>query len=154
MSSYWSIGMNYERTFWGDNERYATAAFEKLPDLRNQHSILYLDPGSAPFYFFANSSCRYIAPLVVQRNIVKWNVTNLPEYWEEYNCIMAYQGEYIITDNGGWFGVPNQTTRFQIGTQEEITSVTEDRVHIWDMIHRNYTKVYTMAWDIYKRKEG
>ena len=154
MSSYWGAGMQYERSFWGNKEGDAKGAFEKLPDLWNQHSILYLDPGDAPFYFFANSSCRYVCPLIVQRNIDMWNTTGFPQYWEEYNCIMAYQGEYIVMDNGGWFGWVNKSMFNVVGLQREYTNVTEDRVHIWGVINANYTKVYTMSWDIYKKKEG
>lgn len=156
MSSYWGAGMAYEKAFWGNKQGYAIEAFETIPDLKDQHTVLYLDPGDAPFYFFANSSCRYVAPLVVQRNIDKWDLTMYPQYWEEYNCIMNYDGNYIITDNNGWFGIqslerPNISRSTMIWLTMG-TATTWDRQNIWNKINMEYDKVFTKGWDIYRKK--
>ena len=57
-----------------------------------------------------NSSCRYVAPLIIQRaNPSRQMVLSLPQNRDGYNCIMNYTGQYIIADgklgaNESWFG--------------------------------------------------
>ena len=110
-------------------------------DLVNQSSVLYLDTGSGPYYFEANSSCRYVAPLVVQRgNPNRTVVMNLSQYHEEVNCIMNYSGQYIVADgpigvHDGWFG----------------TDTTEKR-EIVSKIKNEYDDVRSGGWEIYQRK--
>jgi hypothetical protein len=130
----------FEYTFWHQKELSADVINAPY-DLPNQTSILYLDPGDASYYFHANSSCRYITPMPVERSTPEWNITYLPAFTEDYNCIMAYQGQYIVADilrdqELGYFG-------------EGIT----DRAPIMEMIAKNYTLVSNVSWDVYERKD-
>ena len=130
----------YEYTFWHQKETNADLINSKF-DLINQSSILYLDPGDAVYYFHANSSCHYITPMPVERNdYVKWNISYLPQFKETKDCILRYQGEYIISDiNNGdgkdyyGYGIINEP-------------------EIMDMIHRNYTMVESLSWEIYQKR--
>jgi hypothetical protein len=101
--------------------------------------ILYLEPGDAPYFLHVNSSCRFIAPLVLVRYRDDWNTTNLPQYWTEYNCIADYQGKYIIMELGNnpaldWFG-ENQTVRQPL----------------LNIIRKNYSVVYDYEWRLLER---
>lgn len=129
----------FEYTFWHQKEINANIINEQF-NLTNQSELLYLDPGDAPYYFHANSSCHYIAPMPVERSTERWNMTDLPQYSDTMNCILSYQGEYIVSDidNGfvtGFFGEG-------IRIRKEIT----------DMISRNYSKVESKSWTIYKKR--
>jgi len=131
---------NYESTFYGT--RYEDGqAINALYHLDQQPSVLYLEPGDAPYFIHANSSCRYIAALIIARYRDNWNLTNLPQYWEEYNCVASYQGKYIVMELGGdkaldWFG-ENQTVRKPL----------------LDIIWNNYTVVYSKSWRILEKKQ-
>ncbi|MDD3962484.1 MAG: hypothetical protein PHT77_11560 [Bacteroidales bacterium] len=133
-SSHWSIGMDIEQNFWEGKNIESVNIVNNFTDITEQTSILYLDPGDAPYYFQSNSSCRYISPLVFQRNSEEWNTSGLKQYYDEFSCIMAYQGKYIITDAGVWF-----------------EKNTTDNHKVWDMIHSNYTKVWNRSWNIYQK---
>jgi hypothetical protein len=127
----------FEYTFWEQKEINANVINADY-NLTNQSSILYMDPGDAPFYFHANSSCHYITPMPVERSTTKWDLSYLPQYNETLKCILSYQGEYIIADlhnKRGFFGEG-------IITHPEIMPTLE----------RNYTIVKSLSWDIYKRK--
>lgn len=126
----------YEYTFWEQKEQNADSILE-LKDIALQPSLLYLDPGDAPYYFHANSSCHYITPMPVERNKPGWDLTYLPQYTETYNCIVTYQGKYIISD------LKDKKQYFGEGILKNKT--------IMDMIERNYTKIDSQSWDIYKK---
>ena len=111
-----------------------------LYHIDKQPSVLYLDYGDAPYWLHANSSCRYVAPLMIARSRDDHNLSYLKEYQEEYQCIMQYQGQYIImeTDDpiADWFG-ENQT----------------GRATIMQKIHNNYTLAYDCpSWRVMERK--
>ena len=122
------------------NRLYAAEYTQNHYHIDQQPSVLYLDYGDAPYWLHANSSCRYIAPLMIARSRDDHNLSYLKEYQEEYQCIMQYQGQYIImeTDDpiADWFG-ENQT----------------GRATIMQKIHRNYTLVYdSPSWRVMERK--
>ena len=122
-----------------NNARITEAAYLNAEYHLNQRpSILYLEVGDAPFYLRANSACRYTAPLVLVRNKRNWNLTNLPEYWEEYNCAMNYRGKFIVmetNDSEDWFG-----------------DTEPSRQSIMQTITRNYTLVRDNVWRVWERK--
>ena len=129
---------NYESTFYGT--RYEDAQEINARYHLDQQQVLYLEPGDAPYFIHANSSCRYIAALVLSRHRDNWNLSNLPQYWEEYHCVADYQGKYIVMELGSdraldWFG-ENQTVRKPL----------------MDIIWRNYTVVYAKSWRILEKK--
>jgi hypothetical protein len=130
----------YEYTFWHQKETNADAIMANVTDLMQQPSLLYLDPGDAPYYFHANSSCHYITPMPVERNKPGWDLTYLPQYKETYNCIVGYQGKYIISD------LKDKSQYFGAGILNNKT--------IMDMIERNYTRVESQSWDVYKKREN
>ena len=112
-------------------------------DLLNE-SVLYLDTGSGPYYTNgANTSCRFVAPLILQRaNPNRSVVRTLPQYWDAYNCTMTYENRYILTDGplgkaDGWFGID-----------------TPEKINITNKIENEYDVVYTGAWNLYERKEN
>jgi hypothetical protein len=140
----WGLEQNYgvqelkmNNYFWNDSEQ-----INKEFNFTNQTSILFMDTGSAVYYFHdVNSSCRYPAPLVIQRvNPGRMQVLNLTQNKEEYECIMNYSGKYIIADGklgdpSGWFGMD-----------------TEQKQIIVEKILGNYTSVHSGGWEIYKHK--
>lgn len=132
----------YEYTFWHQKETNADIINSQF-DLINQSSILYLDPGDAVYYFHANSSCHYITPMPVERNDYKrWDISHLPQFKETKNCIINYQGKYIIADisNG------NKENYYGLGILQE--------PQIMDMIHSNYTLMESKSWEVYQKREG
>jgi len=117
------------------NSLIAKNAMSNLIDLSNQDTILYLESGSAPYYFERNTSCRFIQSLPFQMNTEFWDITNTPQYQENYKCIMNYQNKYIIIDEI-WF-----------------KQNTSDSKNVMNKIHTNYTLVWTDGWSIYQNKE-
>jgi len=117
-------------------------AIEAKFNLSKEDSILYLDTGSGPYYFGVNSSCRYVAPLILQRNNPgRTVVSNLTEYWDAYNCTMGYNGRYILADgplgkDDGWFGTDSV-----------------EKKNLVSKILRNYDEVYSGAWTLYEHKK-
>lgn len=130
----------YEYTFWQQKEINADAINGQF-NLTNQTALLYLDPGDAPYYFHANSSCHYICPMPVERSTPKWNMSDLPQFKETKNCILNYQGEYIVTDI---IRGRNSTSYFGAGILHQ--------TDIMDMIVQNYTEVDNRSWVIYKKR--
>ena len=127
----------YEYSFWASKERNADIINDRF-DLNNQSELLYLDPGDAPYYFHANSSCRYITPMPVQRNDPqRWNLTAWPQYSDNRDCILKYQGEYILTDvsNGSLFS-------YSFFRDPDIAA----------MIANNYTKVSSASWEVFRKR--
>lgn len=123
-----------ENQIWADENAHATEA-KLLFDIEEQPSTLYLDTGTAAYFFHTNTSCRYTGVLPVQRNRPEWNTTNLPAYTELYDCIMAYDGKYIIGMDW-WFG-----------------RGLSEREEIYRKIDNEYSLVYNRSWDIYQRKK-
>jgi hypothetical protein len=131
----------FEYSFWQQKEQNADAINAQY-NLTNQSSLLYLDPGDAQYYFHANSSCHYIAPMPVERSTKKWNISYLPQFTETYDCIMDYRGKYIVGDItvgqvSGYYG-------------EGILI----RQPIMDKLNKEYTPVMDKSWTIYERKPG
>jgi hypothetical protein len=128
----------YESTFYGTRMEDAQSINAQW-HLDQQPAVLYLEPGDAPYFIHANSSCRYIAPLLISRYRDNWNLTNLPQYWEEYNCIAGYQGKYIVMERGDpgldWFG-ENQTVRQPL----------------LKIIRNNYTVIWDKSWRVLEKK--
>jgi hypothetical protein len=122
--------------FWNDSK-----IINEQFDLPNQTNILYMDTGSLPYYVGANTSCRYVAPLVLQRmNPNRTIVSTLPSYEEEYLCVMNYSGAYILADGplgkaDGWFGVDSN-----------------EKISIVNKVNTEYKNVHSGAWSIYERK--
>ena len=110
----------------------------------NETNILFLDTGSGPYYFHdVNSSCRYPAPLILQRaNPNRLIVSNQTQYWDEYNCVINYmngENTYIIADGpigpeDSWFG-----------------SDTTEKQEIIKVLKNKFTNVHSGGWEIYKR---
>jgi len=108
---------------------------ENISDIQNQERILYLDYGTAPYYFQSNTSCRFIQSLPFQRNSDTWNMTGMPQYWENFKCIMDYQDKYIVMNNDHFF--------------EQNTS---DNKLVMSKIQTEYKQVWNEGWDIYERR--
>jgi hypothetical protein len=112
--------------------------------LDQQQSVLYLEIGDAPFFFRANSSCRYVNPIMLTRNRPEatkdrpaWDTSYLPQYREEYNCIRDYQGKFIVMQMAGpddWLG-------------ENVTTMQP----LMKIIRTNYTLVYDRSWRIWEK---
>lgn len=128
----------YEYTFWHQKEVNADSINAQF-NLTDEKQLLYLDPGDASFYFHANSSCHYITPMPVERSTKKWDISHLPQFTETKNCILSYQGDYIVTDIIGG----RSTGYFGAGILEQS--------EIMDMIKRNYTEVENHSWVIYRK---
>ena len=113
----------------------ANRVIENISDIQNQEHILYLDYGTAPYYFQSNTSCRFIQSLPFQRNSDTWNMTGMPQYWENFKCIMDYQDKYIVMNNDHFF--------------EQNTS---DNKLVMSKIQTEYKQVWNEGWDIYERR--
>lgn len=123
--------------FWNDSK-----IINEQFDLPNQSGVLYMDTGALPYYVNgANTSCRYVAPLVLQRmNPNRTIVSTLPAYNEEFLCVMNYSGAYILADGplgkaDGWFGVDSP-----------------EKIAIVNKINTEYKNVHNGAWSIYERR--
>jgi hypothetical protein len=129
----------FEYSFWQQKEVNADTINAHY-NLTNQPSLLYLDPGDAPYYFHANSSCHYIAPMPVERSTNRWNITYLPQFNETYNCILAYKGKYIVSDIGG--GAVS-------GFYGEGILI---RKPIMDKLNNEYRPVMNLSWTLWERR--
>jgi hypothetical protein len=139
----WGLEQNYGvqelkmNNYFNENAN----AIEVKFNLSKEKTLLYLDTGSAPYYFLTNSSCRYVAPLVIQRmNPNRTVVSTLPAYNEEYMCIMNYSNRYILADgplgkSDGWFGVDSI-----------------EKKNIVKKVDDEYIEVFSGAWSLYERK--
>jgi hypothetical protein len=116
------------------NRTIANNIITNFPDIQHQDHILYLDSGSAPYYFQSNTSCRFIQSLPFKTNSPTWNITDTPQYQENFKCIMGYNDKYIIIDEL-WF---NQNT--------------SDSAQVINKIQTNYKLVYNDGWRVYERK--
>ena len=106
----------------------------RLFNISDQAEVLFLDPGASVYFFSPNTSCRYSAPLPVQRHTAQWNLTGLPAYQEEYTCIMNYSG------------------RFVVGLDWWLGRDLPERREIYEKFDRGYVKVWNKSWDIYQRR--
>ena len=116
---------------------------ENISDIQNQERILYLDYGTAPYYFQSNTSCRFIQSLPFQRNSDTWNMTGMPQYWENFKCIMDYQDKYIIIDGDLWNQQP---------TRLKFEQNTSDNKLVMSKIQTEYKQVWNEGWNIYERR--
>ena len=129
-----------EIEFWGGKEPWSDVVNDKY-HLDDEKEILYLDAGDAPFFFRANSSCRYSTPLPFQRDDpVNWSLSWMTEFQDEYACIKNYQGNYIIMDANGnfefnWIGLDKP-----------------NRKDLINLLENNYTQIWDKCWYIYQKK--
>ena len=135
----WAILSAPDNSYYQRHVSDAQYIFSRF-HIDQQPFVLYLDYGDAPYFLHANSSCRYISPLIVARSRDDHNLSYLPEYQEEYQCVMQYQGQYIIMGPddpiADWFG-ENQTVR----------------ATIMEKIHQNYTLAYdSSSWRVLERR--
>jgi hypothetical protein len=127
-----------EITFWNGKEPQSDIVNAKY-HLDKENEILYLDAGDAPYFFRANSSCRYSTPLPYQRDDpTNWSLEWMPQFQDESGCISNYQGKYIIMDANGnfefnWIGL-DKTNR--AGLRKLLT---------------NYTRIWDRCWFIYQK---
>lgn len=129
-----------EIKFWDNKEPHADK-INAMFHLDKEPSLLYLDPGDAPYFFRANSSCRYICPLPVQRDAPGWDLSGNADYQEEYTCILNYTGKYIVFDTGNHYD----------GTTDWFLESSEHRQPIMKKLRNEYELVYTGGWRIYQR---
>jgi hypothetical protein len=140
----WGLEQNYGvqelkmNNYFNENAN----AIEVKFNLSKESALLYLDTGSGPYYTNGvNSSCRYVAPLILQRaNPGRLIVSNLSQYWDAYNCTINYQGRYILADGplgkaDGWFGLDSV-----------------EKKNIVKKVGDEYTEVFSGAWSVYERK--
>lgn len=139
-NSYYGFITTTELSFWKLKDP-AAAKVNAIYHLNQEPSILYLDAGDSPYFFHANSSCRYSTPLPYQRDDpVNWSLEWMPQFQEEYACIKNYQGNYIIMD-------ANSNFEFNwIGLHKS------NRQDLKNLLERNYTLVWWDCWEIYKKK--
>lgn len=127
-----------EERFFIQQEKYVSDINARF-NLSNESTVLYLDAGVAPYYFGVNSSARYICPLPFQRDAPDWNLSGNRAFQQTYFDIMSYNGTYIISEKinepGDW-----------LHTQHE------NRNPLLDKLDREYEKVWSDGWVIYKRK--
>jgi hypothetical protein len=136
---FFSVGLGmsvygYHTSYWDDRSAAAQDLDEKY-NISGQDTLLYLDPGDAPWYFRSISASRYICPLPVQRDTNKTALTNTTAYIENCNDIIDYTGKYIVGVDW-WF--------FQ--------NMTPDKQVIRDKIDSEYTMVANSSWTIWERK--
>lgn len=136
----WGMVTEYEIRFWDGKEPQADIINERF-HLDQEPALLYLDPGDAPYFFRANSSCRYVCPLPVQRDAPGWDLSGNRDYQEEYDCIMAYTGRYIVFDAGNRYD----------GTTDWFQENSTHRMPITRKIRDEYRLVYNGSWRIYER---
>ena len=143
----WGLEQNYGVQELKMNNFFDKSAneMEVKFNLSKEKTLLYLDTGAGPHYTNGiNTSCRYVAPLVIQRaNPGRLIVSNLSQYWDEYNCIMSYtdNGRYILADGtlgkeDGWMGMDSVEKR-----------------NLASKILENYDEVYSGAWTLYEHKK-
>jgi hypothetical protein len=110
-------------------------------DLPNQTSVVYLDTGSGPYYFSANSTCKYPAPLILQRaNPNRTFILDLPQNHEEFLCVMNSESKYIVADGpigpeDSWFG-----------------NDTYQKAAIIQKLRNEYIILHSGGWEIYIKK--
>jgi len=131
---------SYEIKFWGQKEPDADIINSRF-HLDREPALLYLDPGDAPYFFRANSSCRYVCPLPVQRDADGWDLSGNADYRDEYDCIMGYSGKYIVFDAGNHYD----------GITDWFQSEYAHRLPITRKISAEYRLVYNGSWRIYER---
>jgi len=141
----WGLEQNYGvqelkmNNFFDKNANEMEVKF----NLSKEKTLLYLDTGSGPYYTNGvNSSCRYVAPLILQRNNPgRTVVSNLTEYWDAYNCTMDYNERYILADgplgkDDGWFGTDSP-----------------EKKNIVSKVKSEYNEVFSGAWTVYEKKK-
>jgi hypothetical protein len=124
----WSLGLGFRGyTFWAEQDASAADILSRY-DILDQPVTLYLDDGSAAYYFTTRSACRYVGSLPPI-----WNVSGTAAYWEMRNCSLEYTGKYVIV--------------FPPWVDLNVTTHTE----LSDKINSEYTKVYSNRWNIYQK---
>jgi len=139
-NSYVGFITDMELSFWKSKDPVSTEV-NSIYHLDQEPTILYLDAGDSPYFFRANSSCRYSTPLPFQRDDPgNWSLSWMPEFQEEYSCINNYQGKYIIMD-------VNSNFEFDwIGMHKP------NRQDLKNLLESNYTPVWEKCWLIYQKK--
>ena len=64
-----------------------------------------------------------------------WNITDIPQYQENFKCIMDYHDKYIIMNSDHFF--------------EQNTS---DNKLVMSKIQTEYKQVWNEGWNIYERR--
>lgn len=129
----------YETAFYGPRAEDAQYLNDKY-HLDRQPAVLYLEPGDAPYFIRANSSCRYVAGLLLSRYRDNWNLSNLKQYHDYEACIRAYDGDYIIAELGGDTGMD------WIGERQAV------HADLMNQIFSNYTVIEKRSWRLLVRK--
>lgn len=134
--SYGGMSSQSEIRFWESKEQMIRALIEDT-DIEEQESVLYLDPGDASFFIGVNSSCRYISALVISRHDPpSYDLSAVPAYNEEYSCIMAYEGKYIVLDTP---------------PEDWLNENAVARKPIMSMIKNNYTIIWENGFRIFQK---
>jgi hypothetical protein len=129
----WAAGLSFKGySYWSERQSMADEILMSN-DILSQPSTLYLDQGSAAYYFTTPSACRFVAALPYQRDMPNWDMKMLPQYWEMRNCSLDYTGKYVIVDPI-WFNL-------SVSTHSEIA----------DKLSTEYVKVYSSFWDVYRK---
>jgi hypothetical protein len=124
----WSLGLGFRGyTFWAERDASAADILSRY-DILDQPVTLYLDDGSAAYYFPTRSACRYVGSLPPI-----WNLSGTDAYWEMRNCSLEYTGKYVIV--------------FPPWVDLNVTAHTE----LSDKINSEYTQIYSNHWNIYQR---
>jgi hypothetical protein len=121
--------------FWEQSNK-----INKEFDLPNQSHLTYIDTGSGPYYFSANSSCKYPAPLIIQRaNPNRSFILDLPQNREEFSCIMNSTSKFIVADG-------------PIGPEDSwMGNDTYQKAAIIQKLRNEYASVHSGGWEIYRR---
>lgn len=135
-----SMGLHtaYEAAFYGPRMEDAQYLNDKY-HLNQQPALLYLEPGDGPYFIHANSSCRYVAGLLLSRHRDNWNLSNLKQYHDYETCIREYDGDYIIAELGG------DTSMDWIGERQVV------HADLMNHIFSNYTVIEKRSWRLLVR---
>jgi len=122
--------------FWEQSNK-----INKEFDLPNQSSVVYIDTGSGPYYFSANSSCKYPAPLIIQRaNPNRSFILDLPQNHEEFFCLMNTTSKFIVADG-------------PIGPEDSwMGNDTYQKAAIIQKLRNEYASVHSGGWEIYAKR--
>jgi hypothetical protein len=132
--SEWSVGLEGRGYVYQSARQASVTAILSKYDILNQSTTLYLDAGGVmPYYFPTKSASRYVGSLPMQRHMPDWNMSKLPEYWENLNQSLNYTGKYVIVEPYSF----------------NLTVYTHSKIA--NKLNTEYTKVYSNGWDIYQR---
>ncbi len=132
--------------YWKDRTNGAEA-IDALYNLSGQPELLYLDAGDGPWLFGAPSACRFVTPLPVQRNLPEWNITAVPGYRDTWDCIVNYQGDYILSNDPWW--------RWNVTTHAPLKEIIDARyVHVWNSTEKALKHPAWTGLDVYVKRNS